>query len=214
MKKIVIFGAGEGSVEILKVVIEDINLFKPSWEFIGFVDGKKSIQNQTIHGYPVFGSVNEIEAKNLYGACGVMDNMIRKKIIFDEIMANQIKLATLIHPSVTKTSDLAYNEGLIIFPGCRMSYNVKFGMGVIINYNCVLCHDQVIKDFTKICPTVTIAGQCTIGESCTIGASATLIQGVLVDDNATVGIGSTVIKNVDKNIQIMDLPRKFESKKR
>jgi sugar O-acyltransferase (sialic acid O-acetyltransferase NeuD family) len=213
MNKIIIFGTGEGSQELLKVIIDDINRMKPSWEIIGFIDKDLSNKGEKIYGYPVLGTDYDGDANNIYGVCGVMDNELRKKIIHEEILGKGFRLASLIHPSIVQVPDFIHDSGVIMYPGSNISYNVKIGKGVTVNYNCVLGHDLVIDDYTYIGPSVTIAGQCTIGELCTIGAGSTLLQGVSIGNYSTVGIGTTIINNIDQNIHIIDFPRKIESKK-
>ena len=213
MNKIIIFGTGEGSQELLKVIIDDINRMKPSWEIIGFIDKDLSNKGEKIYGYPVLGTDYDGDTDNIYGVCGVMDNELRKKIIHEEILGKGFRLASLIHPSIVQVPDFIHDSGVIMYPGSNISYNVKIGKGVTVNYNCVLGHDLVIDDYTYIGPSVTIAGQCTIGELCTIGAGSTLLQGVSIGNYSTVGIGTTIINNIDQNIHIIDFPRKIESKK-
>ena len=213
MKKIVIFGAGDGSKEILKVIIEEINKVKISWEFLGFIDNGKDIRNNSIYGYPVYDSVKKFDIENLYGTCGVMNNSIRKKILSDEILGNGLKLASLVHPSVLILPGLTFAEGVIIYPGVNISHNVKIGTGVIVNYNCVIGHDSIIGNYSYLSPSATINGNCKVGKFCTIGSSSTLLQGISIDENSTVGIGTTVLDDVEKDTQIIDLGRKIITKK-
>ena len=214
MKKILIFGAGEGGIEILKVILSDINHTKPTWEIIGFVDSDPSKKGKTIAGINVYEPDIQEFNNNIFGVCGVMDNELRKKIIHEEILGKGFQLASLIHPSIVQVPDFIHDSGVIMYPGSNISYNVKLGVGVTVNYNCVLGHDLVIANYTYIGPSVTIAGQCSIGELCTIGAGSTLLQGVSIGNYSTVGIGTTLIKSVKENTHIMEFPRVIETKKK
>lgn len=214
IKKILLFGAGEGSQELLRVVIEDINKVSCSWEVIGFIDKDLSKKGTIISGYPVIGSKYNNAPDNIFGICGVMNNEIRKKIINEEIIENGFNLATLIHPSVIKTSDFIPSPGLIVYPGSQISYNVRLGKGIYVNYNSVLGHDLIVGDYTFIGPSVTIPGGCKIGKLCTIGAGANLLHGISIGDRSTIGIGTTLFKDIGENKLVMDLPRHIENDKK
>lgn len=211
MKKIVIFGAGGGSQELVRVLIDEINKVTPTWKIVGFIDRDTQKKGSTIMGYPVIGPHYDDEPNGAFGVCGVMKNEIRESIINNEIIGNGFELATLIHPSVIRLSDFSPGSGLIIYPGSQISYNVRFGKGVFVNYNCVLGHDLIVGDSTYIGPSVTIAGGCKVGRLCTIGAGANILQGVSVSDECIVGIGTTLVKNVVGRTSIVHLPRLIEN---
>jgi sugar O-acyltransferase (sialic acid O-acetyltransferase NeuD family) len=213
-KKILIFGAGQGSQELLRIIIEDINRISLSWEVIGFIDKDISKKGAIISGYSVIGTKYDGATNDIFGICGVMNNEIREKITNEEIIGNGLKLATLIHPSVIKASDFIPSAGLIVYPGSQISYNVRTGKGVYVNYNCVLGHDLVVDDYAYIGPSVTIPGGCKIGRLCVLGAGVNLLQGISVGDHSTIGIGTTLFRDIGKNKLVMDLPRYMESDKK
>jgi|TARA_B100000315_G_scaffold255216_1_gene298051 sugar O-acyltransferase (sialic acid O-acetyltransferase NeuD family) len=214
MKKIIIFGSGECGKEILEVVLNDINRDSPCWELIGFIDSDLSKAGGSVSGYPVLGDRYNGDSTEIYGICAIMDNKIRERVIQNEIIGNGFQLTSLIHPRTVKVNDFVHDKGVVVYPGTKISYNVRLGKGSIVNYNCVLGHDLSIGDFTYFGPTVTIAGCCQVGRSCTIGAGANLLQGVSVGDRTTVGIGTTLIKSVGGNKQVIDIPRSITTKKR
>lgn len=209
MKKILIFGAGEGSQEILKVIIEDINKLYSTWEVLGYIDTDKSLKGKVIAGYKVLGDRYKGNPSDIYGISGLMDNSIRSKIIEEEIKKAGFQPASLVHPSVICSSDFKHGEGLVLYPSVQISHNVVIGNGVIVNYNSVLGHDLIIGDNTFIGPSVTIAGRNQLGCNCFIGAGAVFLPGIEVNDNAVIGAGTTVINNVKKSNMVIDMPRKM-----
>lgn len=213
MKKIILFGAGEGTVEILKIIIEDINKSSKVWDVVGFIDKDNSKKDELFCGYPILGNKYEGDIKDLYGICGVLDNKLRKIIINEEILSNNIKLASLIHPSSTIHGSFKYGQGTVIYPNVNISYNVKIGIGSIVNYNSLLGHDFVAGDYVFIGPSVTFPGRCEIGNYCLIGAGSTFIPGTIVGENTLIGAGTTIFSNVKSNISITDMSRKIIRKK-
>ena len=213
MKKILIFGAGEGSQEILRVIIEDINKLHSTWEVLGYIDPDKSLKGKVIAGYKVLGARYKGDPSGIYGTCGLIDNSTRAKIIEEEIKKAGFQPASLVHPSVICSSDFKHGEGLVMFPSVRISYNVEIGNNVIVNYNSILGHDLRIGDNSFIGPSVTITGGNYIGSNCTIGAGSVFLPGRKVDNNAVVGAGTIVLTNVEMDTMVMDMPRKIERSK-
>jgi len=212
-KKLLIFGAGHGGQELLKVVVEDINKVSNSWEVLGFIDNDPGKKGSEIFGCPVLGDKYDGDCKDVYGACAIMNNGIREKIINKEILAKGLKLASFIHPSVIMANDFIYQEGLIVYPGVKVSYDVKLGQGIMVNYNCVLGHGLEAGNYTYFGPSATIAGSCKIGHSCTIGAGSSMLQGTSVGNNSIVAIGTTLISNVGDNKRLINIPRNMETPK-
>jgi len=209
MKKIIIFGAGEGSKELVEIIIKDINDEKPTWDIIGFIDPDKALKGKEIAGYKVLGAKYEDQPSGIYGASGLLDNHIRSKIIKKEIKKAGFLLASIIHPSVVYPSDFKHGDGLVLYPSVKISYNVKIGNGIIVNYNSILGHDLRIGDNTVIGPSVTLPGRCQIGSNCMIGAGVVFVPGIKVKDDVVIGAGTTVMNNVKEKTLLIDMPRKI-----
>lgn len=211
LKKILIFGAGEGGQEIVKIIIDDINRVSPTWQVLGFIDVDSKKAGTKIFGYPVFDDTHNISAESghIFGICGVMDCALRQKITEYEIEKNGFSLASLVHPSVLKSDDFQSGPGLIMYPGVKVSYGVKLGKGVFTNYNSILGHHVSIDDYAFIAPAATINARCSIGKLSIIGSGATLIPGISVGERAIVGIGTTIFSTVKPGTSVTDLPRKI-----
>jgi maltose O-acetyltransferase len=112
----------------------------------------------------------------------------------------------------------AVGEGVIIRPPffCDYGYNIRLGSGVFLNFNCVIL-DVVavtIGDKTQIGPGVQILAAdhprdpaqreamlelgrpIHIGRNVWIGANALIMPGITVGDNAIIGAGSVVTRDV------------------
>jgi FlaA1/EpsC-like NDP-sugar epimerase len=58
MKRLLLIGAGDAGEKLLREIMENRNLH---YDVVGFVDDDRSKLNQTIHGVPVLGRLNDIE---------------------------------------------------------------------------------------------------------------------------------------------------------
>ena len=112
----------------------------------------------------------------------------------------------------------AVGEGVNIRPPfhCDYGYNIKVGKGVFLNFNCVILDvvEVTIGDMTQIGPGVQILtadhprdpeqrkaglelGQSIrIGKNVWIGGGALILPGVTIGDDAIIGAGSVVTRDV------------------
>ena len=119
-------------------------------------------------------------------------------------------------------------EGANIRPPfhCDYGYNIRLGAGVFLNFNCVIL-DSVsvsIGDLTQIGPGVQILGAdhprdpaqrrallefgrpVRIGRNVWIGGGALIMPGVTVGDDATIGAGSVVTRDVAAGATVVGNP--------
>jgi len=73
------------------------------------------------------------------------------------------------------------------------------GDGVKIDNLCHIAHGVQISNNCKIAAKVMIAGSCDVGSDVWIGPGSNISNGIKIGDGAKITIGSTVVKNVDKN---------------
>jgi maltose O-acetyltransferase len=122
----------------------------------------------------------------------------------------------------------AVGEGVVIRPPffCDYGYNIRLGSGVFLNFNCVIL-DVVavtIGDKTQIGPGVQILAAdhprdpalrevmlelgraIHIGRNVWIGANALIMPGITIGDNAIVGAGSVVTRDVAPGATVVGNP--------
>lgn len=209
MKDMVIIGAGGFGREVAWL-IEDINKEKKEWNLLGFVDDNME-KGKFINGYTVLGSLSFFEGKkDIYYVCAIGNAKVRKKIVEEIKTKYSIKPAILIHPSVNmRHEDNALDEGCIVCAGCIITTNVKIGKFNIINLNCTIGHDVVMKDFVTLYPAVNVSGKCTINECVEIGTGTQIIQGKSVGEGSIIGAGTVVVKDLPENITAVGVPAKI-----
>lgn len=122
--------------------------------------------------------------------------------------------------------------GAIIRPPfhCDYGFNIRLGTGVFLNFNCVILDvvEVVIGDFTQIGPGVQIltadhprnpderadglefGRPVRIGRNVWIGAGAIVLPGVSVADDAIIGAGSVVTRNVPAGATVVGNPARIK----
>ncbi|RYF98612.1 MAG: sugar O-acetyltransferase [Caulobacteraceae bacterium] len=119
-------------------------------------------------------------------------------------------------------------EGAVIRPPfhCDYGYNIRLGRDVFLNFNCVVLDvcEVDIGDLTQIGPGVQIltadhpriaaerargvefGKPISIGRNVWIGGGAILLPGVTIGDDAVIGAGSVVTRDVAPGATVMGNP--------
>lgn len=206
MKDIVIIGAGGFGREVAWL-IEDINNLKLTWNLIGFVDDNNSITGSKINGYPVLGNVDWLLDKDVYVVNAIGNPIIKKKVML-RLQKSSNKYPILIHPSVIISKLVKIGEGSIICAGNIITVNIEIGSHVIVNLDCTIGHDAVIKNYATILPSVNISGATLIDECVSVGTGSAIIQGIKIGANSIIGAGSVVVKDIPENCVAVGIPAK------
>ena len=213
MKDIYIFSAGPGGRDLYQL-INDINKIKKTWNVLAYIDNDEKLQQHRIDGLKVLKPENLDcqDNQSSYGVCGILDPHLRMKIINNEIVAKGINIPSLIHPKSVIASDFIPNDGLIVFSGVNISYNVKIDRYVLISFGSLVGHDCSIGKYSSLLPASIMDGQCKLGESSILGSGAMLHPGVTVGSNSIVGMGTVVLDDVEDEITVTQMPRMIKLK--
>lgn len=194
LKPLIIAGAGGLGREVAWLV-DDINQVASEWDFIGFVDDGK--EGAIAEGYPLLGPVDFLFTLDEKPWVVVaIANSKSRKAIMEKLAANNIKLATLIHPSANCSKHNQIGKGSIICCGSVITTNVVLGDACIINPNCFVGHDTVFEDYVSLMPASNIAGEVHVGTGCFFGINSCVINQLSIGEWSTVGAGSTVISDI------------------
>lgn len=207
MKKLVIIGAGGFGREV-EWLVERINKCTEEWDLIGFVDDGVE-KGTVVRNSKVIMNTADLKEYNeeLYVAIAVGSARIRK-IIYEKIKENSnLKYANLIDPSVL-IGDLNLGVGNIICAGTIVTVNVNLGNFNIINLDCTIGHDDIIKDFVTIYPSVNVSGNVVIDNYTEVGTGTQIIQGKNICSEVIIGAGATVVKNIEESGTYVGVPVK------
>ncbi len=206
MKDIVIIGSGGFGREVAWL-IERINQKEKTWNLLGWIDDNSEIQGTLINGYNVLGDTNYLNSldNSIFCVCAVGSTRIREKII--NKLENR-KFANLIDPSVIISDKVKFNEGVIICAGSIITTNIELGSHVIINLDCTIGHDAVLRDFVTLYPSVNVSGETFLNKGSEIGTGTQIIQGKKIGKGTIVGAGSVVVKDLPDNVVAVGSPAK------
>ena len=207
MKDLYRIGAGGFGREVAWLV-ERINSVAPTWNLKGFIDDKDSLWGTMEGGYPVLGGAEYlIQQGEVYAVCAVGASATRKKVV-EKFTGSQIKFATLIDPSVLISNRVQVGGGTIICAGTIVTVDIQIGNHVIINLDCTIGHDDRIRDFVTLYPSVNVSGNVVLGECTELGTGMQIIQGKTVAANTIIGAGSVVVRDITESGTYVGCPAK------
>ena len=209
MNNLIIIGASGFGREVAWAV-ERLNKVNPVWNLLGFMDDNDEIQGANINGYTVLGKTTDVSRyPDEYFVCAVGASATREKIINRVKKVNPgIKFGTVIDPSAEISDFVTIGEGTIICAHTIITVNISVGDHVIINLDCTIGHDAVLKDFVTLYPSVNVSGAAMIGHGAELGTGMQIIQGMSVGDYSIVGAGAIVVKNIPAKCTAVGNPAK------
>lgn len=209
IKDIYIIGAGGLGKEVAWL-IEEINQVQLQWNLKGFIDDNKS-PDTFVSGVPVLGNIDWLMDKSVCLICAVGDVNQREKIV-NKLKLTKNTFATLIHPSISLSSNIHISEGSILFNGVMLTVDIFIGIHVIIYNGSNIFHDCEIGNFSTIAPGVNIAGKVKISNFVFIGVGSNLKNNITIEKNVLIGAGSVVINNISKNSIVAGVPARIINK--
>ena len=196
MNEIVIVGAGAFGREVVWL-IERINKVNNQWKIKGFIDDNIAIGTK-VENYSVIGKVSDLKSvsKSLNVVCAIGNAMVRKKI-GEEIGENDYLIfPNLMDPDTVVSPDIRIGRGNIICAGCVLSINVKMNDFNVIDWNCTVGHDVILKDYITLYPATNLSGYVQLDGCSELGVGTKIIQGIRVCQRTILGAGSVVINNL------------------
>lgn len=117
------------------------------------------------------------------------------------------KIRRAIAESVEGAVHPAFQRGVVIYPGCRLGFDVTLGDHVHAQFNSVISHGCRVGDYVTLCPGVVLSGDVVVEDDVFVGANATIIHGgITIGRGALVGAGAVVIDNVSAGATMAGVP--------
>ena len=207
MKNLIIIGAGGFGREVYSTALESIGYGE---EFVvkGFLDDNVHALDM-FEGYPpILDTVDNYQlAESDVFACAIGVVKTRRELS-EKIMVKGGKFQTLIHQTAYIGKNAKVGEGCIILAGARIHCDVTVGKHVIVQPYSILGHDVQVGDWTLINALADCGGMSKVGEMVTLHTTSFILPQSEIEDGATVGAGSVVLRKVKAGMTVTGVPAK------
>lgn len=208
MKDIIILGAGGGGAMMVDD-IKNINRVNPTWNILGFLDDNPKLISTELSGYKVLGSIDEAykfpDAYFISSIAHPNNRLVRRKI-YDRVIAQNGKFATLISPDAKVSPQAVIKPGCFVGPLSIICALAELEEDVYIAGMCIVGHETTIKKHTTFAGNVKVAGSVSVGSDCYISTNVSVAHEVSIGDDTLVAIGSAVANNLKGGRMYIGVP--------
>jgi acetyltransferase EpsM len=212
MKKVLVIG-GKGNGTVLgEAIIDAQNKGNCEYSFEGFINDRDNLSS--IDGYPVLGGIDDIGSLIKKGYHFIFsiykfDDQVNRIGIFEKCNIPLERLVTFVHPSsyVAKSTTLA--PGVFIMPNVAITSNNKIGLNCIIRPGSTIGHDNIIGNHVSISAGVSIGSCNKILDGASFGLKSCVREYTTVGQNAMLGIGTVLTKDIPDNELWIGNPGRF-----
>lgn len=188
-----------------------LTLFPPQgrdWEIEGYLDDNREALDRVPSDYKIIGDTDsfEFDTSDLC-VLAVADPHTKEKLY--NKLKSRVTFYTYISPHAVIGKFTEIGEGSIIFYNSALTTNIKIGKCVFMSSGTYVGHDVQIGDFTTLMSRTNIGGGCIIGKRVYTGLGVIVIPQRKIHDNAKVGAGSVVIRNVKEATAVFGNPAKL-----
>jgi len=207
MKNLVIIGARGFGREVYSLATQTKE-YNNEWVIKGFLDDKVDALDG-FHNYPgIISSVEdyEVQEDDVF-ICALGDTTQKKKYV-SMIIGKGGRFINIVHPTAIISTNTKLGVGTIICPFTYISNDIKMGNFVTIQTHAAIGHDTIIGDYVQINALTFFGGYSKIEEGVTIHPGGMVAPKKKVGENSTVGLNSSVVKDIKPNCTAYGNPAK------
>ena len=138
--------------------------------------------------------VNEYE--NFLITLGQIKTPEKRMRIFKTLKESGAKLPVIISPLAYVSKHARIEEGTIVMHHALINAGARIGRNCIINSKALIEHDAIIANHCHIATGAIINGGVRVGSGTFFGSNAVCKEYIEIGENAVIGCGTKIIKNV------------------
>lgn len=206
-KQLLIIGARGYGREVYSMALGSIG---HDIDFVvkGFLDDKSDALDDFEAYPPILGSVEsyKIQKEDVF-LCALGDVVYKKKYV-EMILNKGGEFMTLLHKSAYIGKNTHIGKGCIVAYDAHVSCDVHLDDFVTVMTASIIGHDARVGKWSSLGVKTFFGGGVCVGNEVTVHTGAVILPKKKIEDNATVGVCSVVIKNVKSDTTVFGNPAK------
>jgi sugar O-acyltransferase (sialic acid O-acetyltransferase NeuD family) len=212
-RRLIIIGTGGNALDVLDAV-DALNAQGAGWEVVGCLDDETRSDGRP--SLPVIGRVEDaarlaaaggkVAGAAFINVIGSERNHANRAEILARTGLRDEQFATLAHPGAAVSPRVVLGHGCYIGFGASVGGQARVADHVWIGAGCVIGHDSVLDYAAVMAPRATISGFVRLGSCCYIGSAAVVRQRIFIGEQALVGLGAVVIRDVAPRTVVVGNP--------
>jgi sugar O-acyltransferase (sialic acid O-acetyltransferase NeuD family) len=198
-----IYGAGGLGREIYEIAIRR-NTVSSIWSEIIFIDDfsdeSEYFGTRRINYESLLKIKKECECIIAVGEPSAREKLYEKLLAFD------IKLTFLVDPTAIISPNAKINNGVIVCEYSTIHTGVVLGYNALIQPFCDIGHDTKVGNHTVLSPYCVPGGGTLFGDRVFVGLHTSIKEALIIGDDAVVGMGSVVFRNVPAGATVVGNP--------
>ncbi len=191
-------------------VVLDVLRNAGDYDVLGFVDSNPALHGRRVDGLEVLGPPEMLTS--LHKRHGVSRTIVgvgnngARRALAEQVQSWGFSLVNAIHPSANLAGNVTLGQNLVIAAGALVCAHCQIGDSAILNTGCIIDHESWIGTATHICPGARLAGRVAVESGAFVGIGATIIQGLRIGYESTIGAGAVVIHDVAPMSTVVGVP--------
>jgi sugar O-acyltransferase (sialic acid O-acetyltransferase NeuD family) len=217
LERIAVLGAG-GLAQEVRWLISEINAERERFEFLGYLVSDLSALGERDSASDVlgdFGWLDESPEAVDALAIGIGSPPIRERF-GRQLSASHphLRWPKLVHPTVRLDArSCELGDGVVLCAGTIGTVDLLIEPFTLVNLACTLGHGARLGAGCVVNPTVNVSGGVDVGHRVLVGTGAQILQYVRIGDDATVGAGAMVHRDVEPGQTVAGVPARPLPKK-
>lgn len=209
---VIIWGAGGLGEFVLYILSYDSDV-----RVHAFLDDNPDLQGTYLKGLPVLkpdeATLNKLREEGAtHGIVSIGNGRVRENLSH-RLEELGFKITSAIHPTAHISPAVTLGKGVIVGSAANLFYDATLGDFIFVGPSVTVSpHGLIIEDNVELCVGSMIAGKVHIHKNAFIGASASISHGefgnLSVGEDALVGAGAVVIKDVPARAVVVGVPAK------
>jgi sugar O-acyltransferase (sialic acid O-acetyltransferase NeuD family) len=194
-EKIILVGGGGHCKSCIDVIERE-----GKYQIAGIVDVSEKL-HQKVLGYEIIATDDDLprmvdEYENFLITLGQIKSPEKRIWIFQTLKKSGAKLPEIISPLAYVSKHAEIGDGTIIMHHVLINAGARIGKNCIVNTKALIEHDAIIGDHCHIATGAIINGGVGVGSGTFFGSNAVCKEYVEIGENAVIGCGIKIIKNI------------------